>query len=261
MSRSARRARSVRSSSSTWKVMLGNGRLLLARGAQGPRHGAGDLFARTGDDGVADGLAPAVVVDVVGLEPDLGEHGRVVEVTGDLLGAAAGGEVLGAVQRRPALRRRQVQQVLGDERDRAPGAALPRRVGGGVHDDLAHDAPARVMGLAARDQEAGERFGENGRIRLLAVGVEVAERLADALAAFDGARELTRPAAGSALETGRTQAASGVLRVTCVRIIRQSVGASDDSARRARQCRPLRASKRALPARLHADAPTPCRRR
>jgi hypothetical protein len=87
------------------------------------------------------------------------------------------------------------------------------------------------MGLAAGDEEARERFGEHGRVRLGAVGVQVAECLADALAAFDGARKLTRPAAGSALKAGRAQPASGVLRVTWMRVIRQSVWARRMSQR------------------------------
>ena len=120
-----------------------------------------------------------------------------IEVVGDLLGAAAGGEVLSAVQRRAPLLGREVQQVLGHQRDGAAGARLPRRVGGGVHDDLAHDAPARVMGLAASDEEARERFGEDGGVRFCAARVQVAQRLADVAAVSDGASELSRGPAGS----------------------------------------------------------------
>jgi hypothetical protein len=121
----------------------------------------------------------------------------VIEVAGDLLGAAAGGEVLGAMQRRAPLLGGEVQEVLGHERDGAPGALLPRRVGRGVHDDLAHDAPARVMGLAAGDEEARERFGEDGGVGFFASGVQVAQRLADVAAVSDGASELSRGPAGS----------------------------------------------------------------
>ena len=120
-----------------------------------------------------------------------------VEVAGDLLGAAAGGEVLGAVQRRAPLLGREAQKILGHERDGAPRALLPRRVGRGVHDDLAHDAPARVMGLAASHEEARERFGEDRGVRFFAARVQVAQRLADVAAVSDGASELSRGPAGS----------------------------------------------------------------
>jgi hypothetical protein len=120
-----------------------------------------------------------------------------VEVTGDLLGAAAGGEVLGPMQRRAPLLGRQVQQVLGNLGHGAPCALLPRRVGGGVHHDLTHDAPARVMGLAASHKEARERFGEDGGVRFFASRVEVAQRFADVAAVSDGASELSRGPAGS----------------------------------------------------------------
>jgi hypothetical protein len=120
-----------------------------------------------------------------------------VEVAGDLLGPAAGGEVLGTMQRRAPLLGREVQQVLGDLGNGSTGALLPRCIGRGVHDDLAHDAPARVMGLAASDEEARERFGEDGGVRLFASRVQVAQRLADVAAVSDGASELSRGPAGS----------------------------------------------------------------
>jgi hypothetical protein len=120
-----------------------------------------------------------------------------VEMAGDLLGAAAGGEVLGAVQRRAPFLGREVQEILGHLGHRAPRALLPRRVGRGVNDDLTHDAPARVMGLAASDEEARERFGEDGRVRLGASRIQVTQRFADVAAISNGARELTRGPAGS----------------------------------------------------------------
>ena len=123
-----------------------------------------------------------------------------IEVIGDLLGPAAGGEVLGAMQRRAALSRRELQQVGGDDRDRAAGAALPGCVGGGVDDDLAHDAPSRVMGLAAGDEEAGEGFGEHRSVGLGTEIIEVAKGFANALAAFYGTRKFARAASGAALE-------------------------------------------------------------
>jgi len=120
-----------------------------------------------------------------------------VEMPGDLLGAAARGEMLGAVQRRPALFGGELEKVLRDERDGAACAAFPGCVGGGVHDDLTHDAPAGVMGLAAGDEEAREGFCQDRSVRFVAARVEMAQRLADVAAVFDGPRQLPRGAAGS----------------------------------------------------------------
>jgi hypothetical protein len=111
-------------------------------------------------------------------------------VAGDLLRAALGGDVLGAGERGAPALVGQVAQVLGDERDGAARAPLPRRVGGGVDDDLADDAPPGVARLAAADEEARERLGDEVRVGLGAVGIEVAQRLADAAAAADRAGEL-----------------------------------------------------------------------
>ena len=55
--------------------------------------------------------------------------------------------------------------------DGPTGAFLPWRVGCRVHDDLAHDPPAGVMGLAAADEKAGQRLGDHGRSGLGAVHV------------------------------------------------------------------------------------------
>ncbi len=68
-----------------------------------------------------------------------------VYVSGDLLGPALCGDVLGASQRRASALSGQVQQVLGDQRDRAPCALLPWGVGRRLDDHLAHHAPARVV--------------------------------------------------------------------------------------------------------------------
>ena len=53
------------------------------------------------------------------------------------------------------------------------------------------------MGLAAGDQEARQRLGEDGGVGLGAARVEVAQRLTDAAAVSNGARELARAPAGS----------------------------------------------------------------
>jgi hypothetical protein len=54
--------------------------------------------------------------------------------------------------------------------------------------DLAHDAPAGVMGFTARDPEARERLRQHGCIGVRAVPVEMAHGLGDMSAALDGAR-------------------------------------------------------------------------
>ena len=129
------------------------------------------------------------------LHPELAEYRLAVQVAGDLLGPVPGREMLGAVQRRrPSLPK--AQKVRRDQRDRAPRALLPRRVGGGVDDHLAHDAPAGVMGLAARHQEARERLGQRPGVRLGAVSVEMAQRLRRRRPSLDRARELRAPRRG-----------------------------------------------------------------
>ena len=53
------------------------------------------------------------------------------------------------------------------------------------------------MGLAARDEEARERFGQDRGVRLVTARVEMAQCFADVAAVFDGPRQLPRGAAGS----------------------------------------------------------------
>ena len=139
---------------------------LLAAVAQRSSHRPRDLFARARDDCIADGLAPAIVVHRVGVQSEIGEHGRVVEMPRHLLGAAARREVLGAMQRRASVLSGEAQQVGRHDRDRAARALLPWCIGSGLDDDLAYDAPARVVRLAARDQEARERLRQDGSIGL-----------------------------------------------------------------------------------------------
>ena len=64
------------------------------------------------------------------LEPQVGEHRCLIDMTCDLLGAALGGDVLGARELRAATLTRKAQQVIGYERYRPARALLPRRVGG-----------------------------------------------------------------------------------------------------------------------------------
>jgi hypothetical protein len=53
------------------------------------------------------------------------------------------------------------------------------------------------MGLAARDQEARERFGEDRSVGLGASCIQVAQRFADVAAVSDGASKLSRGPTGS----------------------------------------------------------------
>jgi hypothetical protein len=122
----------------------------------------------------------------------------VIHVGRDLLGAALCGRVLDADEAGVPVLGRDPQEVLADGRDRAPGALLPRRVGRGVHDDLADDAPARVARLAARDEESRQRVGEDDAVRLRAVGVEMAKSLGDPAAGSDGSSQLERCPPGPA---------------------------------------------------------------
>ena len=115
-----------------------------------------------------------------------------VEVRRDRLGAAAGGEVLGAMQRRAALRGREAQQVgrsrAGSRAARTSPTARRRR------------SPRRSDARRASRRD-GTRSGRPGSApaprrgrptRARAARVEVAQRLAHAAAVLHGSRELTR---------------------------------------------------------------------
>ena len=97
-----------------------------------------------------------------------------IEMPGDLLGATARGEMLGAVQRRPALFGGELEQVLRDERDGAACAAFPRRVGGGVHDDLHARRASRRDGTRSGRRGSARALRPDGR-RLVTARVEMAQ--------------------------------------------------------------------------------------
>jgi hypothetical protein len=78
-----------------------------------------------------------------------------VNVNGDLLGAALGGDVLGAGERRPAMVAGKPEEIFGHQRYRAPRAPLPRRVSRRIDDNLAHDPPTSVVRIAAGNEEPG----------------------------------------------------------------------------------------------------------
>jgi hypothetical protein len=124
------------------------------------------------------------------LEPEVGEHRSLIDVTGDLLRAALGSDVLGAPERRATTLTGQVQQITSDERHCPAGTLLPWRVGGRIHHDLTNDTPARVMGVAASDEEARERLGNGYCPRLGSVAVEMAQCGAHVAPVVNRSREL-----------------------------------------------------------------------
>jgi hypothetical protein len=74
-------------------------------------------------------------------------------VNGNLFSTPLGRDVLSAHELRTPAVAGKADEVLGYERDGAPGALLPRSIGSRVDDDLAHDAPTGVVGIAARYEE------------------------------------------------------------------------------------------------------------
>src|SRR3954470_754465 len=103
---------------------------------------AGDLFAGAGAHGAAQSAGPALVADRPGVQSQVGEDRGAVDVRGDPLGAALGGDVLDTDEPCAAAFGRDAQEVFSHIGDRAAGASLPRRVGRRVDDDLADDPPA-----------------------------------------------------------------------------------------------------------------------
>ena len=78
-----------------------------------------------------------------------------INVNGDLLGTTLGGDVLGARQRRPAAVTGKPDQIVRNQRDRAPRALLPGRVSGRIDDNLAHHSPTSMMRITARNEKPG----------------------------------------------------------------------------------------------------------
>ena len=142
-------------------------------GAQREVNRASDLLARARTDRAAQRTAPALRRGRRLLEPQVGEHRRTVDMTGDLLGAALGGDVLGANQRRTPPFAGQTEQVIGDEWHCPPCAFLPWRIGRRVDDDLTDDPPARVVRVAAGHEKPRQSLGYAQRSGLGTVAVEM----------------------------------------------------------------------------------------
>lgn len=115
-----------------------------------------------------------------------------INVNGDLLGAALGGDMLRACQRRPATVAGKPQEILRHQRYRAPRAPLPRRVSRRIDDNLTHDPPTSMMRIATRHEEPGQRVGYPHRSRLGPVTVQVPQRGAHVPAALHCPGELPR---------------------------------------------------------------------
>src|SRR4051794_16466887 len=141
--------------------------------AQGSVDGPGNLLARSGAHRVAQRVSPAIGAHRTRVETQLGEDRGVVDIGGELFSATLRGGVLDAHQTRVPVFGRDPQQVLADGGDRAPCALLPRRIGRGLHDDLADDSPARVARFAARNEKPSQRVREDRAVRLRAVGIEM----------------------------------------------------------------------------------------
>jgi hypothetical protein len=124
------------------------------------------------------------------VETQVGEERGLIDVNGDLLGAALGSDVLCARQRRASAVAGEGDEILGDEWYGAPRALLPRRVGRRVNDNLTDDPPARVMGVTAGDEKPRQRLGDPGRARLGAMAVEMPECGADVTAVLHRPGEL-----------------------------------------------------------------------
>jgi hypothetical protein len=98
-----------------------------------------------------------------------------INVNGDLLGATLGGDMLGARQRRPPTLAGKPDEILRYQRYRAPRAPLPRRVRRRIDDDLTHDSPTRMVRIATRNEEPGQRLGHPQSSGLGPVTVQVSQ--------------------------------------------------------------------------------------
>ena len=115
----------------------------LPDGSVAQRHvdGTRDLLSRAGAHRAAQRACPTLGAHLARVQSQVGEDSGLVDVPCDLLGAALRRGVLDANEPGTPVLGRDPQQVLGDFRDRPARALLPRRVSGGVDDDLADDPP------------------------------------------------------------------------------------------------------------------------
>jgi hypothetical protein len=96
-----------------------------------------------------------------------------INMNGDLLSPALGGDMLSAHQLRASAVASKADEVLGHKRHGTARALFPGRVGRRVDDDLTDDSPARVVGIATRDEKPRERLCDAQRSRLGPVAIQM----------------------------------------------------------------------------------------
>ena len=94
-------------------------------------------------------------------------------MNGDLLGAALGGDMLGARQRRPATVTGKPDKIVRHQGHGAPRALLPGRVGRGINDNLADHLPTSMARIATRNEKPRQRIGHHRSFGLGSVIVQV----------------------------------------------------------------------------------------
>jgi hypothetical protein len=119
-----------------------------------------------GPDRAAQRNAPAFGSPGRTFQPQIREDRGLINVNGDLLGAALGGDMLGARQRRPATLTGKPDKIVRNERYRAPRAPLPGRVRRRVDDNLAHHSPTSMARIATRNKKPGQCIGHQRSSRL-----------------------------------------------------------------------------------------------
>lgn len=137
------------------------------------------MIARACLDGGAQRNAPAVGCGCAASQPETGEDCGLVYVGGDLFGSPLSGDVLGVTELRPSGGSSEGDEIVSDHRYSSSRAFLPRRVCGGLDDDLADDAPARVMRIATCDQKPCERVRDALGVGVRRVDIEMSQRCTD----------------------------------------------------------------------------------
>ncbi len=94
-------------------------------------------------------------------------------MNGDLLGAALGGDMLGARQRRPATVTGKPDKIVRHQWYRAPRAPLPGRVSRRINDNLAYHSPTSMARIATGNEKPGQRIGQHRSSSLGSVIVQV----------------------------------------------------------------------------------------
>lgn len=117
----------------------------------------------------------------------------------DLFGTPLRRDVLGLYQLRSATVAGKRHEILCHHWHRAPCAFLPWGIGGRVDDNLTDHAPARMVGVAPRDQETSQGVGNALGIRLGCVHVQMPEGIADVVAVVHRPGEFTGGPARSVL--------------------------------------------------------------